>query len=84
MIISSSHKYKEERTMDTQTDQYDDKHMHIRSYALKVLMNEFGGSEHSNRSIYECVEDWVSKGNVNASGIVKYYSAYYKNRTYEI
>ena len=65
--------------MDTQTNQYDDEHMHIRSYALKVLMNEFGG-KHSNRSIYECVDDWVSKGNVSASGIVKYYLAYYKNR----
>ena len=74
---------KMEMTMDTQTDQYDDKHMHIRSYALQVLMNEFGGETQSNRGIYECVDDWVSKGNVSASGIVKYYSAYYKNK-YEI
>ena len=72
-----------ERTMDTQTDQYDDKHMHIRSYALQVLMNAVGGETQSNRGIYECVDDWVSKGNVSASGIVKYYSAYYKNK-YEI
>ena len=69
-----------ETTMDTQTDQYDDEHMHIRSYALKVLMSAVGGKTQSNRGIYECVDDWVSKGNVSASGIVKYYLAYYKDK----
>ena len=77
-----------ETMMDTQTDwRYNEDRMHIRSYALKVLLNKFGkalkedgSSTYSNRSIYECVNDWVSQGNATTSGIVKYYLAYYQNR----
>ena len=77
-----------ETTMDTQIDwRYNEDRMHVRSHALKILLNEFGkklqvdgSSNYSNRSIYECVNDWVSQGNATTSGIVRYYLAYYKDR----
>ena len=33
--------------------------------------------EYSNQSMYECAHDWVSQGNVNTNGIIKYFEAYY-------
>ena len=57
----------------------------IRQKALSILLSKFGGnldvidrkSKYTNQSIYECAHDWVSQGNVNCNGIVKYYEAYY-------
>ena len=58
--------------------------MKIRQQVLNVLLKRFGSEltesgepKHSNQSIYECAHDWVSQGNVNSNGIVKYYQAYY-------
>ena len=62
---------------------YNDHKMKVREQALKVLLSRFGGEmeksihKYSNQSIYECVRDWVSQGNMNTAGIVKYYEAYY-------
>ena len=62
---------------------YSDHKMKVREQALKVLLSKFGGEmeksipKYSNQSIYECVHDWVSQGNMNTAGIVKYYEAYY-------
>ena len=47
----------------------------LRQYVLKVLLQEFGNT-HSNKSIYECADDWCSK-QVTANGIVSYFKAYY-------
>jgi len=71
--------------MDTQTDwRYSDDRMKLREQALTILLKRFGGAldedgtpVNENRSIYECVHDWVSQGNVNCNGIIKYYEAYY-------
>jgi len=27
--------------------------------------------------LFECAHDWVSQGNVNTNGIIKYFEAYY-------
>ena len=57
--------------------------MKVREQALKVLLSKFGGQmegcvpKYSSQSIYECAQDWVSQGNMNTAGIVKYYEAYY-------
>jgi hypothetical protein len=58
--------------------------MKIRQQVLNVLLKRFGSEltesgepKYSNQSIYECAHDWVSQGNVNSNGIVKYYQAYY-------
>ena len=62
---------------------YGDYKMKVREQALKVLLSKFGGQmdgcqpKYSSQSIYECVQDWVSQGNMNTAGIVKYYEAYY-------
>lgn len=65
---------------------YSDDRMNIRTQALNILLNKYGsvlcsdGSpRYSNKSIYECVHDWVSQGNLRTDGIVKYYEAYYKD-----
>jgi hypothetical protein len=62
---------------------YSDHKMKVREQALKVLLSKFGGQmdgvtpKYSSQSIYECAQDWVSQGNMNTAGIVKYYEAYY-------
>jgi len=62
---------------------YSDHKMKLREQALKVLLSRFGGQmeesvpKYTNKSIYECAQDWISQGNVSTSGIVKYYEAYY-------
>ena len=56
----------------------------LRTSTLNILLHKFGREinsdgtpRHSNQSIYECAHDWVSQGNVNTNGLVKYYEAYY-------
>ena len=63
---------------------YSDERMKLREQALNLLLTRFGNKlqengepVYSNQSIYECAHDWVSQGNVNTSGLVKYYQAYY-------
>ena len=62
---------------------YSDHKMKVREQSLKVLLSKFGSEmgegqpKYSSQSIYECVHDWVSQGNMNTAGIVKYYEAYY-------
>ena len=52
-------------TMDTQ----------IRQQTLTLLLKTFGNT-HTNRSIYECADDWCSK-QVTTNGLVSYFRAYY-------
>jgi len=63
---------------DTQIDQYSKERMKVREASLRVLLAQFGHNTDDNKSIYECADDWVSQGNVSTSGIVKYYTAYYR------
>ena len=63
---------------------YSDERMKLREQALNLLLTRFGNKlqengepVYSNQSIYECAQDWVSQGNVNTFGLVKYYQAYY-------
>ena len=49
----------------------------LRQRVLMILFKEFGNGKYSNQSIYECADEWISKGHVIASGVVKYYDAYY-------
>ena len=70
---------------DMQTDwRYIDERMNVREQGLSILLKRFGSGNkpdgspcHSSQSIYECVHDWVSQGNMTTSGIVAYYKAYY-------
>ena len=63
---------------------YSEDRMEIRQKVYAVLLKQFGSQLDENgepvytmQSIAECAHDWVSQGNINASGIVKYYQAYY-------
>ena len=63
---------------------YSDERMKLREQALNLLLTRFGNNlqengepVYSNQSIYECAHDWVSQGNMNTFGLVKYYQAYY-------
>ena len=63
---------------------YSDQKIKIRQQALTILLQKYGSeldstrkSKYTSKSIYECAHDWVSQGNVNCNGIVKYYEAYY-------
>ena len=51
--------------------------MKLRQHVLMILFKEFGKGKYSNQSIYECADDWCSKGHKISSGVVKYYKAYY-------
>ena len=70
---------------DMQTDwRYIDERMNVREQGLSILLKRFGSGNNpdgspcqSSQSIYECVHDWVSQGNMTTSGIVAYYKAYY-------
>ena len=76
---------KMETTMDIQTDwRYSDDRMEIRQKVYTFLLGRFGSQLDENgeplysmQSITECAHDWVSQGNINTSGLVKYYEAYY-------
>ena len=63
---------------------YSEDRMSLRTNAINILFKKFGSQinsdgspKYSNQSIYECVHDYISQGNVNTNGIVKYYGAYY-------
>jgi len=63
---------------------YSEERMELRQKAYTLLLGRFGSELNENgeplysmQSISECAHDWVSQGNVNTSGLVKYYEAYY-------
>ena len=63
---------------------YSDERMELRQKVYNLLLSRFGSQLDENgepvysmQSISECAHDWVSQGNVNTNGIVKYYEAYY-------
>ena len=63
---------------------YSDQKMELRQKVYTLLLGRFGSQLDENgepiysmQSITECAHDWVSQGNVNTNGIVKYYEVYY-------
>ncbi len=65
---------------DWMTLNYDNEdQMNLRQQALLILFKNFGDGSYSNRSIYECADEWCSK-QVTTSGLVKYYKAYYSSK----
>jgi hypothetical protein len=55
---------------------YTKEQMRLREQSIEVLFTNFGYTN-DNKAIYECADEWISKGNVTTSGLVKYYRAYY-------
>ena len=54
----------------------DESKLKLRQEVLGILMKKFG-NECTNKSIYECADEWCSK-QVSSNGIVSYFEAYYK------
>ena len=55
---------------------YTKEQMKLREQSIEVLLTNFGYIN-NNKSIYECADEWIAKGNVTTSGLIKYYKAYY-------
>jgi hypothetical protein len=55
---------------------YTREQMKLREQSIEVLLSNFGYTN-DNKSIYECADEWIAKGNVTTAGLVKYYQAYY-------
>ena len=51
----------------------------LRETVLLILMKQFG-SEVEQKYIYQCADEWISKGHKITSGIVAYFKAYYLPR----
>ena len=70
----------------TEDWRYNEDKMKLRQEVLSILLKKYGGeldttrkSKYTNQSIYQCAHDWISMGNMNTDGIVKYYEAYYSS-----
>ena len=50
-----------------------------RETILLVLLKQFG-SEVEQKYIYQCADEWISKGHKITAGIVAYFKAYYLPR----
>ena len=52
--------------------------LNFRAQCLSLLMRKFGNQPGvSNKSIYECANEWIEKGNKITHGLVSYYNTYY-------
>ena len=56
-------------------EKYTEEQMKLRQEVLQILFKKFGNGSYSNRSIYECADEWVGKYPISA-GVVDYYNAY--------
>ena len=52
--------------IDTLTDEQ----LKLRQQVLMILFKQFGDGKYSNQSIYECADEWISKGHKISSGFV--------------
>ena len=53
----------------------------LRQETLGILLKNFGNSG-TNKSIYECADEWCRK-QVTTAGLVSYFKAYYGNERQE-
>ena len=58
-------------------EKYTEEQMRLRQEVLQILFKKFGNGEYSKKKIYECANEWIEKGHMFSSGVVKYYDAYY-------
>ena len=50
--------------------------LNFRAQCLNLLMKRYGGTK-SSKSIYECANEWIEKGNKITHGLVSYYETYF-------
>ena len=54
----------------------------LRANCLKILLSKYGNidplkDKYSLRDIYECADEWISKGHKISAGITDYFHAYF-------
>ena len=63
-------------------DDYSDEALKLRAECLKILLSKYGDidplkDKYSSKDIYECADEWVSKGHKISGGITDYFHAYF-------
>ena len=48
----------------------------FKAQCLNLLMKRYGDTQ-SSKSIYECANEWIEKGNKITHGLVSYYETYF-------
>ena len=61
---------------------YSDEALKLRAECLKILLSKYGHidplkDKYSSKDIYECADEWVSKGHKISAGITDYFHAYF-------
>ena len=61
---------------------YSDEALKLRAECLKILLSKYGDidplkDKYSLKDIYECADEWVSKGHKISAGITDYFHAYF-------
>ena len=61
---------------------YSDEALKLRAECLKILLSKYGNidplkDKYSSKDIYECADQWVSKGHKISGGITDYFHAYF-------
>ena len=59
-----------------------DEELNLRANCLKILLSKYGDidplkDKYSLKDIYECADEWVSKGHKISAGITDYFHAYF-------
>ena len=59
-----------------------DEELKLRANCLKILLSKYGDidplkDKYSLKDIYECADEWVSKGHKISAGITDYFHAYF-------
>ena len=54
----------------------------LRANCLKILLSKYGDidpvkDKYSSKDIYECADEWISKGHKISAGITDYFHAYF-------
>ena len=59
---------------------HDEERLNLRGSCLSVLLNAFGGElnedgtpTHSNKQLYSAAHDYISHGNTDTVGVIKFY-----------
>ena len=68
-------------------DKYSDDKLKLRAECLGILLKKYGEitpeSKYSLKDIYECAEEWTSKGHKISAGITDYFRAYFSHEGQE-
>lgn len=51
----------------------------LRRHAFKILNAKWAEGKYQ-KDIYNCIDEWISKGHVTTFGIAQYFDAYYTNK----